>query len=82
VSKPKLSEIRARPACICPHNPPADRRYLLYLVERLGKVLEALVGGNFFCDHCVATVESDGGITHDEKCPTPKARALLKELKL
>ncbi len=43
MKKPKLSEIKARPACICNWNPPSEKDYLLDLVERLGKVLETIV---------------------------------------
>jgi len=82
-NKPTVSEIRARPQCLCPWNPPSEKDYLLDLVERLGKALGLLVGkpAVFACGYCIITVESNGSITHEEFCVVPKARALLLEFK-
>ena len=64
--KPTVSEIRARPVCLCPHNPPGDREYLLDLVERMGVVI-----GGFLKTH-----------PHAPECGACKvARALLEEIK-
>jgi len=76
----KLSEIRARPACICSWNPPSEKDYLLNLVKRLGKALLRFADGPF-CEYCSITFENNGSITHEDKCPVPQARALLLEIK-
>jgi len=60
-----------------------DIPHLLDLVKRLGEVLERFTDMHVtFCDQCIIAIPRDGGPPiHQEDCPIPKARALLKELK-
>lgn len=80
MSEIKLSAIKAAVEGL--RFAPIHTLHLLDLVERLGKALEPLMGKDaLFCDRCCVTIESDGSITHDEKCFIPQARALVLEIK-
>ncbi len=57
--------------------------YLLDLVERMGDTLgrfssEFPVPG---CGYCTITIKPDGKVSHEDSCPIPEARGLLKELR-
>lgn len=75
MKKPTVSEIRARTTCMCLVSlTPADKDYLLDLVERLGNMTSRLVFRHHSSEH-------NGPL---EDCDYPKCRAareLLKELK-
>ena len=89
--KPTVSEIRAREQAVpwtveaiaeFMKHAKTDIPYLLDLVKRMGKALarfssEFPVPG---CGYCTITIEPDGKVTHEARCPIPEARALLEEL--
>ncbi|KKK66323.1 hypothetical protein LCGC14_2965270 [marine sediment metagenome] len=94
--KPTVSEIRAfqkqRPVGGEDYEPSMSLReiflydncaYLLDLVERMGDTLgrfssEFPVPG---CGYCTITIKPDGKVNHEDSCPIPEARGLLKETK-
>jgi hypothetical protein len=89
--KPKLSEIKARPPCLCNWNPPREKGHLLDLVKRLGEALEHLLSqseiaefnnmsGTATCELCSEVGETMPTIPHKSDCAVKEARALLEEL--
>ena len=80
--KPTMSEIRERDQS-APGGARFDVPYLLDLVERMGDTLgrfssEFPVPG---CGYCTITIKPDGKVSHEDSCPIPEARGLLKELR-
>ena len=71
MKKPKLSEIKARPACICNWNPPSEKDYLLKLVKRLGKALEWTLSNLKYLEE-PSQRDDEGCITH-MRCKVCKA---------
>lgn len=79
MKKPKLSEIRAHYEGMVAKDEGAF--YLLRLIERMGKALDELSAMHItFCDRCTIAIPRDGSPPiHEDDCPVPKARELLKE---
>ena len=84
MSQIKLSEIRSRHEVLANRlSYDTDIPYLLDLVKRMGDMLgrfssEFPVPG---CGYCTITIKPDGKVSHEDSCPIPEARGLLKELR-